>query len=168
LVAMEGLDDGKLERITTGANIFRGAGKRSDAILRSRGYISSLLFCEIKTHQKDLIDYEAYRPPDVYRPSKELAGSIAQVQKTTRKALRLMAGQNEKLFKPDGSATNIDFGTSRPHQAIIIGSLRDLQSNFGANGEQVESFELFRSSISDTEVITFDELFRRASFIVHD
>lgn len=168
LVAMEGLDDGKLERITAGANVFTGAGKRSDAVLRSRGYISSLLFCEIKTHEKDLIKYDPYRRPDVYGPSDELAGGIAQVQKTTRKALRILASQIHKLFEADGSATDISFSTSRPRQAVIIGNLARLQNDFGPNGEQVESFELFRSSITDTEIITFDELYQRAQFIVHD
>jgi hypothetical protein len=50
LIACKSLDEHKLEQITTGADIFRGAGKRSDAVLRSKGYVSSLTFCEIKRH----------------------------------------------------------------------------------------------------------------------
>lgn len=48
LVACEPLDEKKMERITTGANIFTGAGKRSDAVMRSKGYISSLVFVKLR------------------------------------------------------------------------------------------------------------------------
>ncbi len=93
LVVVDALDDVKLERLTTGANIFEGAGKRIDALMRSRGYISSLLFCEIKTHQTRLLAEEPYRKPDVFRASGELSGGVAQVQKTVRKAIRKMDGR---------------------------------------------------------------------------
>jgi hypothetical protein len=73
LISCEPLDDKRLERITTGANIFTGAGKRSDAVMRSKVYISSLTFCGIKTHRTELLAKAAYREPDVYQASKELS-----------------------------------------------------------------------------------------------
>lgn len=79
LVACGPIDDGGLERITTGANIFAGAGKRSDAGMRSKGFVSSLLFCEIKTHQTRLLAGAPYRVPDVYQVSKDIVGAVAQV-----------------------------------------------------------------------------------------
>ena len=69
LIACESIDDGKLERITTGANIFGGAGKRIDAIMRSKGLISSMLFCEIKTHDTELLAKTPYRA-GVFKPRK--------------------------------------------------------------------------------------------------
>lgn len=79
LIACESIDEGKLERITTGADIFGGVGKRIDAIMRSRGLISSMLFCEIKTHDTELLAKTPYRA-GVYQASKELGGGVAQVR----------------------------------------------------------------------------------------
>jgi hypothetical protein len=168
LVSTEAMDDGKLERITAGANIFQGAGKRSDAIMRSRGYIGSLLFCEIKTRKTKLLASRAYREPDVYRPSPELTGSVAQVQKTARKALRLMTELVSRMYKDDGTPTGIEVSTTRPRQIVLIGSLEEFTTPFGANVERVESFEMFRTTVLDTEVLTFDELLEQARFIVRD
>ncbi|MFE6024401.1 Shedu anti-phage system protein SduA domain-containing protein [Streptomyces niveus] len=168
LVACEPLDDGKLERITTGANIFTGAGKRSDAVMRSKGFISSLLLCEIKTHMTPLLAKAPYRPPDVYQVSKDVVGAVAQVQKTAYKALRLVNGELHRIYRDDGAPTDIEISTIRPRQALVIGSLREFTERGGANAEKITSFEQYRRSIQDVEVITFDELYERACFIVKD
>jgi Domain of unknown function (DUF4263) len=168
LVTHESLDDGKLERITTGANVFGGGGKRIDAIMRTRALISSLLFCEIKRHDTRLLNAELYRPPDVYRPSEELSGGTAQLQKTVRKAIRQFTTQVLELTQDDGSRMGIEFSTTRPRQVLLIGNLDQFRSEAGINGEMMESFELYRRSIIDLEVITFDELYERAQFIAGD
>jgi len=36
------------------------------------------------------------------------------------------------------------------------------------NPEKTSTFELYRNSIHDVEIITFDELYERARFIVED
>lgn len=166
LIPTDGLDDGKLERATSGNNFYTGAGNRIDALMRSRGYVSTLLFCEIKRHDSDLVAPKAYRKPSIYAPSYELAGAIAQVQKTTRKAIRQISTQMAQNVKPDGTPTGIWYNTSRPRQVVVIGMLQKFDSGAGANGEMMENFELFRTSLTDTEVITYDELYERARFIV--
>lgn len=168
LVACEPLDDGKLERITTGANIFTGAGKRSDAVMRSKGFISSLLLCEIKTHETDLLAGTPYRRPDVYQASKDVVGAVAQVQKTAHKALRLVAGELHRLYKDDGTPTDIEISTIRPRQVVMIGRLSGLSERGWTNPEKIASFEQYRRSIQDVEIITFDELYGRSCFIVED
>ncbi|TXL87236.1 Shedu anti-phage system protein SduA domain-containing protein [Streptomyces sp. IB2014 016-6] len=168
LIACEPLDDGKLERITTGANIFSGAGKRSDAVMRSKGFISSLLLCEIKTHETLLLAKTPYRLPDVYQVSKDVVGGVAQVQKTAAKALRLVNRELHRLFKDDGTPTDIEISTIRPRQVLVIGSLSEFTSSGATNPEKISSFEQYRRSIQDVEVITFDELYQRACFIVED
>ena len=50
LVACQKYDEKKLERMTTGANVFTGGGKQSDAVMRTMGFVQSLLFGEIKKH----------------------------------------------------------------------------------------------------------------------
>ena len=41
-----------------------------------------------------------------------------------------------------------------------------MRTDAGVNGEQMESFELYRKSHNEVEVITFDELYERARFII--
>lgn len=167
LVSHAAMDGGKLERISVGNNVFTGAGKRSDAIMRTRALISTLLFCEIKKPDTDLlVRGEPYRRPDVYAPSAELVGGAAQLQKTVRKAIRLMMKQVETHTEPDGTPTGLDFSTTRPRQILIAGNLGEFRTSTGVNAEKMESFELFRKSQTDIEVITFDELLERARFIV--
>ncbi|MBB4922947.1 Shedu anti-phage system protein SduA domain-containing protein [Kitasatospora kifunensis] len=168
LIACEALDDGKLERITTGANIFTGAGKRIDAIMRSKGFISSMLFCEIKTHETPLLAKTLYRAPDVYQASTELGGGVAQVQKTVHKAQRLISDELTRLYQDDGTPTGTELSTTKPRQVLVIGSLNEFKQDGAVNPERLSSFELYRSSVQGIEVITFDELYDRACFIVED
>jgi len=167
LIACESLDDGKLERITAGADIFGGAGKRIDAIMRSKGLISSMLFCEIKTHKTELLARTAYRDA-VYQPSRELSGAVAQVQKTASMAQRRISDDLIRLYEADGTPTGIELSTTRPRQVVVVGSLREFAPQGAVNREQISSFELYRTSIQDVEIITFDELHQRAGFIVAD
>ena len=67
LVACQKYDEKKLERMTTGANVFTGGGKQSDAVMRTMGFVQSLLFGEIKKHSTPLLKLAPYREPDVYQ-----------------------------------------------------------------------------------------------------
>jgi AbiJ N-terminal domain 3/Domain of unknown function (DUF4263) len=168
LIACESIDDGKLERITTGTNIFGGAGKRIDAIMRSKSLISSMLFCEIKTHDTELLAKTPYRK-GVFQASKELGGGVAQVQKTVLKAQQFISHAFlTRIHDEDGTPIGAELSTTRPRQVLVIGSLREFIHNGGVNSEKISSFELYRTSIQDVEIITFDELYQRACFIVED
>ncbi|AUG76850.1 hypothetical protein CFP65_1984 [Kitasatospora sp. MMS16-BH015] len=168
LIACESIDDGKLERITAGASIFGGAGKRIDAIMRSKGLISSMLFCEIKTHETELLARTPYRP-GVFQVSKELSGGVAQVQMTASKAQQLVSREFlARIFEDDGTPAGIELSTTRPRQVVVIGSLQEFIQNGAVNPVKLSSFELYRTSIQDVEIITFDELYQRACFIVED
>lgn len=168
LVSHTGLDTRRLEQVTMGQNAFTGAGKRSDALLRSNALVSTLLFAEIKKHDTDLLAPRAYREPDVYRPSNELVGGVAQLQKTVRKAVRGIQDQIKRHVLPDGTPTTVDYSTSKPRQVLLVGSLEQFITDGQINGEKMESFELYRRSVTDIEVLTFDELYERTKFIVGD
>jgi hypothetical protein len=168
LISCRSFDDGKLERYTTGGSLFHGAAKRSDAVLRSRGYVSSLLFCEIKTHATPLLESKPYREPDVYQASKELTGAVSQVQKTANKAVRGIENYIEKHTEKDGTPTDIEYSTVRPKEVVVIGDMHQFEQNGQVNRERFSSFEFYRRGITDVEIITFDELYERASFIVAD
>ncbi|MFC4210969.1 hypothetical protein ACFOWA_07240 [Pedobacter lithocola] len=48
----------------------------------------------------------------------------------------------------------------------MIGSLEEFNTESRINEDKFSSFEMFRQGIHKIEIITFDELFQRASFIV--
>ncbi|MER6412888.1 Shedu anti-phage system protein SduA domain-containing protein [Streptomyces humidus] len=109
-----------------------------------------------------------YRPPDVYRVSKDVVGAVAQGQKTAHKDLRMVTGELHRLYRDDGAPTDIETSIARPRQVLVIGSLSEFTDRGAANPEKITSFEQYRRSIQDVEVITFDELYEWACFIVED
>lgn len=156
-------DDLKLEQVVQGYSFFQ-SGKRVDALLKTRGFISSLCFVEIKTHNTPLIESESYRPA-CYCISRELAGAVSQIQKTVQKAVSNIRTKLE-VVTPDGNPTDNVAYLYQPRSFIIIGKLDEFQTPNGTNEEKFGSFELFRQNINNPEVITFDELYERAKFIV--
>lgn len=164
LLACSSFSDKKLERITTGANIFTGAGKRSDALMRTRGFVQTLLFAEIKRHDTDLLMPRQYRRPDVYQVSGELSGAVSQVQKTAYKAVNQLAALH-RSYGPEGEF-QFEVSTINPRQVVIVGNLISLYSGTGMNIEKMTTFELYRRSQQGVEILTFDELYARSKFIV--
>jgi hypothetical protein len=163
-VACEKYTDQKLEQITSGADVFSGAGKRSDALMRTKGFLQTLIFAEIKTHATDLLDNRPYRKPDVYRVSDELSGAVAQVHKTAHKAVRRTLDLHQS-HSPDGSF-QFEISAVSPRKVVIIGDLRKLHDDGRVNVEKMSSFEIFRRSQLGIDIITFDELYERTRFIV--
>lgn len=164
LVSCDAISKKGLEAITTGANVFTGGGKRIDAAMRTRGFIQSLLFAEIKRHDTDLLMKQQYREPDVYQVSKELSGAVAQVQKTTHKAIKDLQDLH-RLSSPEGDF-EFEVSTIAPRQVVIVGHLSELAPDGAINVEKMTSFELFRRSQVGVEIFTFDEVLERARFIV--
>jgi hypothetical protein len=159
------LDARKLEQVAKGHDL-TGGGKRVDALLKTRGLISALSFGEIKTHKTALIKQTAkpYRP-ECWQISDELSGGIAQVQKTIQISLKQI-GTRLDLKEDDGSPSGEHLHLYQPKAFLIIGSLAEFQTEHGLNEDKYSSFELFRKNVSNPEIITFDELYERASFIV--
>lgn len=158
----EGVCPDRLEQVVAGYSI-TGAGKRVDALLKTRGILSSLCYVEIKTHETLLLHPSPYRS-EVWRPSDELAGAIAQAQKTVQLA---MENIRTKLEVPIGeSGEGGTFFNYAPRAVVVCGSLSEFESGSGINGPKFSSFELFRRSIHSPSIVTFDELHERAAAIV--
>jgi hypothetical protein len=164
LVSCEQFTEAGLEARTSGNNVFTGAGKRVDAVMRTRGFVQSLLFGEIKRHDTDLLADAPYRPPDTYRPSIEMAGAVAQVQKAVHKAMRKLEDLHRQ-HSPDGTF-DFEVSTIKPKQVVVIGNLAQLVDGDAINIEKMNSFELYRRTQQDVEILTFDELLERTRFIV--
>lgn len=122
---------------------------RNDArfvdFLFSGGSASEAILIEIKTPTTQLVQKKPYRG-NAYAPSSQLSGSVVQVADYRRSFSRdldaLIRGKNYNL-----EAFN-------PKAVVIVGNSSELD-----NENKRGSFELFRSGLSNVEIVTFDELF---------
>jgi Domain of unknown function (DUF4263) len=90
-------------------------------------------------------------------------------------AISQVLGYKANWIIESRSIKNSDFGdfmTLDPKVILVIGRLDSLQSNkqddYKNNRIKVETFELFRRNNRNIEIITYDELYERAKFIVGD
>lgn len=160
---LSGLDEKKLEQVVHGYTVSEH-GKRVDALLRTRGVISSLCFVEIKTHKTELLQKNAYRS-GCWAPSDELSGGVSQVQGTVSLAsesIRTKLSLTDEIGNPTGEEAY----NYMPKSFLVVGSLGEFVGDHGVNQERYRSFELFRRNVNSPEIITFDELYERARFIV--
>lgn len=133
-----------------GKAINNTGGSIGDFLFKSNTENVSII--EIKTPNTTLLSRE-YRN-NVYCPSQELIGSIVQIRKQKQ---NLLTDYNS--LKISSIKKNIDFNAFDPKTYIIIGNTNNL------NSEQIESFELFRNSLKDIEIITFNELIDKLKII---
>ncbi len=164
-IYLSSLNDKKLEQVVAGYDIATH-GKRVDALMKSKGFISNLCFIEIKTHRTSLLHNTPYRV-GCWRPSNELAGAVAQVQGTVASAIETI-GNKITITDLKGFPTGENIFNYLPKSYLIIGKLSELVNKNGINEEQYRSLELYRKNTHNPEIITFDELYERAKFIVHN
>jgi len=157
------LPDRRLEQVVAGASV-SGKGKRVDALLRTLGAISSLCFVELKTPSTPLLAAKEYRA-ECWPISAELAGAVAQAQKTVRRAVETIHDKWPALTE-EGAPTGEAAYLIHPKSFVVVGNLREFLGDHGVNETQLSSFELFRGNMVSPEVMTFDELFERARCIV--
>lgn len=166
LVSCMGLDDRKLETVVVGNDLFDGSGKRIDGLLKTRGAINRALFTEIKRHDIPLL--EPYDRPGVFVPSKDLRGAVAQVQKTIHKVNLKVSKAFENIIDKDGNPTGESIAFVKPRGIVVAGRLTEFESEHGTNIEQFASFELYRQQLSGVEILTYDELYERARYIIEE
>src|SRR3989339_277729 len=132
-----------------GKTIDNKEGKIVDFLYKNKLTKNSALI-EIKTHKSRIMSKKPYRGSDVFHLDKELSGAINQIldQKDTY-------GKQFNSVHQGG-----DYETFNPKCVIIIGLISDFDK------KQLKSFELFRNSSKDIEIIAFDELYERIKSIV--
>ena len=157
-VFMTGLDGKRLEQVTTGHQ-FDQPGKRVDALMKTRGALSTLCLVEIKTHRTSLFCVAQYRS-GCWQASPELMGSIAQTQQTVARLL-MREKRKVEIADGDGNPTGEILWFNAPKSFVVIGNLSEFSTEMGAPEGKFSSFELFRNELRRPEIITFDELFER-------
>lgn len=159
-----GLDEKKLEQTLRGSSLL-APGRRVDALMRTRGAISALCLAEIKRHDRDLLKQgEGYRKR-VWTPSAELAGAVAQAQEYLRVAAKEL-NEFQRFTDQTGAPTGEELFVVQPRSYLVMGNLSEFMTEHGTNVEKYVAFEDYRRHLRQPEIITFDELYERARFIV--
>ena len=140
-----------------GGESYKGVGKqRGEFLARTAGYESFTVVVEIKRPQTPLFGEREYRR-GVPAFSSEFIGGVSQAQ------------VNSRTWDTEGSRRATDrelletrrIFTVAPLSILVIGSLSQLEKF-----ERRQSFELFRRNVHNPDILTFDELFDRAKYIV--
>ena len=107
---------------------------------------------EIKTPVTRLLSASPYRG-DVYNIQAELCGAVMQVSNDKYSLI----SECRDLSKKSG----LDVEAFNPQCLVIAGNTEQF-----ADRTQSKSFELFRNSLKDVQVVTYDELFKKIAVLV--
>ncbi len=163
-IFLTSLDDSKLENTISGASV-GSVGKRADALMKTQALVSSLCYVEIKHHRTELLDNRRPYRSGAWAPSSELTGAIVQAQASVAEAAKTFQDQL-RPFDKGGDPTGEVLYNFKPKSIVLIGQFDEFVSENGINDQKIRSFEMYRGNTSSPEIITFDELYHRAKFIV--
>jgi hypothetical protein len=140
-----------------GGESYKGSGKqRGEFLARSTGYESFTVVVEIKKPQTQIFAEREYRS-GVPGFSPDFIGGVSQAQ------------VNSRTWDTEGSRRLADrelleerrIFTIAPLSILVIGSLKQMEK-----AHRRQSFQLFRRNVHNPDILTFDELFERAKYIV--
>lgn len=158
-----GLDGQSLQQTIRGSSLV-APGKIPDGIMKTRAAVSALCLVEIKKSSTQLLKSNEYRS-GTWVPSAELSGAVAQCQETLRAATDVL-DTHHRFSDKHGDLTGEELMSVQPRSFLVIGSLSQFQSAHGVNASRYQAFEGFRRNLLQPEILTFDELYERARFIV--
>src|SRR5690606_6967989 len=98
-----------------------------------------------------------------WRLSKDITNSVSQI--LTQKAEWELKSQTEQF---DSEGKLVHEKTIDPKTILIIGDTSQFKGNDRDSRIKAKTFELYRRNSRNIEIVTFDELFERASFIVNN
>lgn len=154
----------KLEQIIEG-HAFNQGGKIADGLMKTIAYINQFILIEIKTPGADLVEAKKYRT-ECWVPGEDLRGGISQLQKSAYLFKKKIADKHQ-IKDSDGNPKNEEIFNYSPKSYLLIGKLDQFSTPEGlVNEEKYSSFELYRRDMKQIEVITYDELYERARFII--
>jgi hypothetical protein len=139
-----------------GTRVDRTGGKKGDYLMSTSGDVGFTVVVEIKTPDTHLISGSKEIRAGAWSLSRDLADALSQIQANIV-SWQESAGQRENIDMLERS----DVYTVQPKGIIVIGRLRELKENRSKR----DTFERFRKGIHGVEILTFDELFKRARYI---
>jgi len=145
-----------------GGTNFTGKGaQKGDYLANTTAVVQFTVLVEIKTPTTHLLSFVNGKNKelrnDVWLLSGELLGAVSQIQ-VNAKTWNRKSQDKENVKKLE--ADNIY--TVEPKGILVIGNTAEFQKH----ESKLNCFEIFRRNLHNPEVITFDELYERAKFIV--
>jgi len=135
-----------------GKRITNRGGHVADFLLRNR-LTDVAVVVEIKTPSTPLLNRSPYRS-GVYACSQELAGAVAQLLQARDSLVREYSQLTSGEFP--------EFRTWSPKALLIVGRLPS-----SSDADQRRSFELYRASLRDLDVVTFEELVEKVRILLN-
>lgn len=145
-----------------GGSNYKGKGnQKGDFLLNSVADIKFTVLVEIKTPTTPILATFADKRHKQYRNgawqlSSNFIGAISQMQINTKTWLKNSYDVDNYSELQKG-----DIYTVQPKGFLIVGHTNELDEL-----TKIETFETYRRNIVNPEIITFDELYERAKFIV--
>lgn len=142
-----------------GTKVDGKGGQRGDYLTSTLGDVNFTVLLEIKTPETPLLQGTEEIRNGAWSYSKNLTDAVSQIQ------------ANIDMWEKDGSTNpgNRDrlegdcIYTVQPKGILIIGKLSELDTR-----NKKETFQRLRRSIHGVDILTFDELLKRAEFIVEE
>jgi len=150
-----------------GGMTYKGTGsQKGDFLMSTEADSKFTILVEIKTPATKLLSYSKSEPiqiknlrNDVWLLSTDLLGAISQIQVNCRTwSLDSQRSENTRQLEKE------NIFTVEPKGILIIGNTTELVRDESI----VSCFESFRRNTNNPEIITFDELYKRAEFIVNN
>jgi hypothetical protein len=139
------------DKAYVGGQQIDGRSSRFVDFLFSGGASGEAMLIEIKTPVTQLLQKSKYRS-NVYAPDTGLSGSVVQAADYRNSVTREL----QTIIRD----RQIDLSTFNPKVVVIVGNYSELDTE-----EKRRSFELYRSSLSNIDIVTFDELFRKMEYL---
>ncbi len=130
-------------------------GQRGDYLEATQAAVKFTVLVEIKTPKSPLLGNQ-YRN-GCWSISSELAGGVAQLQGNCS----TWESHGATVPTAQEALTKQSIYTVRPKGILILGHCNEL-----TDIEKRNSFQLFRRELNNPEVLTFDEVYERAKFLV--
>ena len=134
-------------------------GQRGDNLMSTTGDLNFTVLVEIKTPATPLLQGTQEIRNGAWSLSKNLTDALSQIQANIQTWEKQGSEQPENRDKLE----KLSIFTVKPKGIIVIGLLCQL-----ADRNKRETFQRFRKSIHGIDIITYDELFERAKFIVEN
>ena len=140
-----------------GRSVSGAGGQRGDFLMNSEADIKFTCLVEIKKPSTLLLQSGQYRN-GAWGISNELSGAISQVQ------INVATWEIEGSQNPANTETMMQkhIYTVSPKGIVVAGKLSQLSED----RDKRNSFERLRQSLHNPEIITYDELYERAKFIL--
>lgn len=142
-----------------GTRVDGTGGQRGDYLTSTLGDINFTILVEIKTPNTQLLQGREEIRNGAWSLSKELTDAISQLQANIDNWNKNGSTQVENIDRFE----SVGVYTVQPKGIIVIGNLSELNSR-----SKRETFQRLRRSLHGIDILTFDELLKRAEFIVEE